>query len=91
MEDLRSAMSDDLQWSLGDAGNADVALALWQADTSNLDELSKVLVRGCVAGDGAVTVSCPRAYSSEPNYAGYRAIFEKRNGAWLLTAFFSGK
>lgn len=87
MEDLRRAMADDLQWSLGDEGNADVALALWQADTGSLDALSKVLEAGCTAGDGQLTVSCPLAYSTQPNYAGYRAIFEKRKDVWLFTAF----
>lgn len=87
MTTLRSSMADDLQWSLGDAGNADVALALWQADTNSLEELSKVLEAGCASGDGAITVSCPVAYSSEANYTGYRAIFEERKGVWQLTAF----
>jgi hypothetical protein len=90
MTSLRASMADDLQWSLGDEGNADVALALWQADTRSLDELSKVLEAGCASGDGAVTVSCPVAYSSEPNYSGFRAIFEKRKGVWQLTAFLRG-
>ncbi len=87
MATLRSSMAEDLQWSLGDAGNADVALALWQADTTSLDALSKVLEAGCAAGDGAITVSCPVAYSSSPNYSGFRAIFEERKGVWKLTAF----
>lgn len=91
MKSLRSTMADDLQWSLGDDGNADVALALWQADTNSLEALVKVLEAGCAAGDGAVSVSCPVAYSTEPNYSGFRAIFELRKGVWQLTAFLSGE
>ncbi len=90
MTTLRSSMADDLQWSLGDEGNADVALALWQADVNSLAELSRILELGCASGDGAITVSCPAAYSSEANYGGYRAIFEKRDEVWLLTAFLTG-
>ncbi len=91
MKGLRADMADDLQWSFGDAGNADVALALWQADTRSLEELGRVLEAGCASGDGAVTVSCPKEYSSEANFSGYRAIFEKRGKVWLLTAFLSDK
>lgn len=43
-----------------------------------------------VAGDGELVVSCPPAYSEEPNYSGYRAIFEKCGTDWKLTAFVSG-
>ena len=44
-----------------------------------------------MAGDGELSVSCPKAYSEEANYSGYRAIFEKRSGKWYLAAFLSGR
>jgi hypothetical protein len=91
MQALRASMADDLQWSLGDEGNADVALALWQADTNSLEQLGKVIEVGCATGDGALSVSCPFNYLSEPNYSGYRAIFELRKGVWQLTAFLNGR
>lgn len=87
---LRQTMAEDMQWGLGEPGNADVAMAMWQADPSILDALSKALDGGCVAGDGALVVSCPSAYSEQANYNGYRAIFEKRGSEWKLTAFVSG-
>lgn len=87
---LRQHMAEDLLWSVGNAGSADVAIAMWQADTQIFTALGKVLEGGCTVGDGALTVSCPQAYGSEPNYSGYRAIFEKRAEGWVMTAFVDG-
>ena len=86
-EDLRSQLADDVLWSPGEAGNADVAMVMWQADSSLLEAMRIAIGRGCVAGDGNVTVSCPRAYSEEPNYRGHRLIAEERAGRWVVTAF----
>lgn len=91
MEALRHAMAEDMQWGVGEVGNADVAMAMWQADPTTLDSLTRVLNAGCVAGDGALVVSCPPDYSTEPNYSGHRVIFEKRAGVWRMTAFVSGE
>ncbi len=85
--DLRVALADDVQWSEGEVGSADVAMAMWQADTSLLEAMRTVIATGCVAGDGDVSVSCPRAYSETPNYKGHRLILEKRGDQWLITAF----
>jgi len=89
-EDLRHQLADDVQWSPGEVGSADIAMVMWQADTSLLEAMRIAIGRGCVAGDGAVIVSCPRAYSETPNYKGYRLIAEKRGDRWLVTAFVKG-
>jgi len=86
-DDLRAQLADDVQWSEGEIGSADVAMVMWQADTSLLEAMLATMARGCVAGDGAVTVSCPRAYSQEPNYEGHRLIIEKRGERWVVSAF----
>ncbi len=62
-------------------------MVMWQADTSLLEAMLAVINRGCKSGDGAVTVSCPEAYSMEPNYRGHRLILEERDGRWVVTAF----
>jgi len=89
-EDLRPSLATDVQWSAGEVGNADVALAMWQADPAILEAMRRVMGRGCVAGDGALSVSCPRAYSQQADYRGYRLIVEKRGERWLVTAFVKG-
>ncbi len=85
--DLRAQLAEDVQWSEGEVGNADVAMVMWKADPSLLEAMLGAIGRGCVAGDGNVTVSCPRAYSQEPNFKGYRLIAEKRGDRWVVTAF----
>ncbi|MCP4447065.1 MAG: hypothetical protein GY811_17210 [Myxococcales bacterium] len=89
--DLRAQLADDVQWSSGEVGNVDTAMVMWQADSSLLEAMRIVIAKGCVTGDGAVTVSCPRAYSQEPSYRGHRLIAEKRGSAWLVTAFVKGE
>ena len=90
-DDLRAQLASDVQWSPGEPGNADVAMVMWQADTSLLDAMRVAISRGCVAGDGALSVSCPRAYSERSDYQGHRLIAEKRGDRWLVTAFVIGE
>ncbi len=85
--DLQAVLANDVQWSEGEVGNADAAMAMWQADTSLLEAMRIVIAQGCVAGDGDLSVSCPRAYSEKPNYKDHRLIIEKRADQWQVTAF----
>tara|TARA_R110002096_G_scaffold44526_13_gene120432 strand:- start:40 stop:984 length:945 start_codon:yes stop_codon:yes gene_type:complete len=86
-DDLRTLLADDVQWSEGDSGSAEVAMVMWQADTSLMDVMLETIGKGCLAGDGDVSVSCPSAYSKEPDFSGHRLIAEKRGKRWLVTAF----
>ena len=76
---LRARVADDVQWSLGAAPGADVALAMWQADPTVLGALDKALGGTCHA-DGAEVV-CAAGPDGAP------ARFGQRAGAWRLVAF----
>ncbi len=89
-EALRAAMVDDFSWSAGSDPSADIALAMWQADTAILGELAKVLDQGCRVDDSQTLVTCPPAYTEEPSYGGYRAGFKLIDGKWKMSFFLSG-
>jgi hypothetical protein len=78
---LRRQVADDVVWSRGAAPGADVALAMWQADTTVLTALEQAITGGC--GGDATEVACPAA--SAP--ATLRARFGLRAGQWKLVAF----
>lgn len=84
---IRGHLADDVVWSLGAPGDADIALATWQADPATLAALKAALSGGCRAADGVVT--CPPAATETPGYTGWRVTLEQRDGAWKLTAFVS--
>lgn len=91
MKTLRAAVADDVVWSLGAAGDADTALAMWQADPAALESLSMILYAGCRkdAVDPNI-VTCPPAVTEEPGYLGWRATLELDGDRWRLTAFVQG-
>lgn len=86
---LRKSMAREFTWSLGGKLDADQAVAMWQADSSVLPRLVEVLEKGCHA-ESARRVTCPRAYSQEPGYLGYRAGFELVGGEWRWVFFLRG-
>jgi len=88
-ETLRKSMAREFSWSLGGTLDADHAVAMWQADASVLPHLVEILEKGCYA-ETPTRVTCPRAYSQQPGYLGYRAGFEKRAGEWLMVFFLRG-
>ena len=99
MKTLRAAIADDVVWSLGAAGDAETALAMWQADPAALESLSMILYAGCRISrspDGSRTavdpniVTCPPAVTEEPGYLGWRATLELDGDRWRLTAFVQG-
>ncbi len=86
---LRGLLDAEVVWSLGAPGDADTALAMWQAAPETLAELARQLKAGCRA-DGDAKVSCPPAVSETPGYLGWRVTLEVRGAAWKLTAFVQG-
>lgn len=89
MKALRAALADDVVWSLGAAGDAETAIAMWQADPATLDALAEALTLGC-RKDGDARVACPPAATEEPGYLGWRATLELAGDAWKLTSFVKG-
>jgi hypothetical protein len=88
-ESLRKHMAHEFKWSLGGSLDADQAVAMWQADSSVLPRLVEILEAGCFA-ESETRVTCPRAYSQQPGYLGYRAGFERVGGEWQLVFFLRG-
>jgi hypothetical protein len=91
MKKLRAALADDVVWSLGASGDAEAALAMWQADPGALDSLSMILYAGCRkdAKDPQI-VTCPPQATEEPGYLGWRATLQLDGEVWRLTAFVQG-
>lgn len=87
---LREKLADDVVWSFGAAGDADTALAMWQADPEAMAALARVLRAGCRADEAGKLVTCPPEATESPGYLGWRATLEPRGEAWLLTAFVQG-
>jgi len=86
---IRGHLADDVVWSLGAPGDADTALAMWQADPQTLEALKQALSGGCLVGEADV-VTCPRAATEQPGYVEWRVTLEQRDGAWKLTSFVTG-
>jgi len=85
---IRAVLADDVVWDLGAPGDADTAMAMWQADPATLEALKSVLSKGCRA-DGDV-VTCPPAATETPGYLDWRVTIERRGEAWKLTSFVTG-
>jgi hypothetical protein len=80
---LRAQMSDDVKWSLGGEGNADTAMAMWQADPEPLDAMAKTIQGGACAGTDK-RVSCP---GGDPAPAQWQLVIELRGDQWKLVSF----
>lgn len=89
---LRALLDDEVVWSLGAAGDADTAVAMWQADPDILIALVAVLQAGCVEGgdEAAPEVVCPTAATTTPGYLEWRATLAPRGKVWKLTSFVRG-
>ncbi|MBL4632722.1 MAG: hypothetical protein JKY56_02550 [Kofleriaceae bacterium] len=80
---LRTHLSEDVVWSPGSAGNAELAMVMWQADTGLLDAMSTVLDEGCTAESDS-RIRCDTAKQSG---MAAHVIFEKRAPGWVLSEF----
>ena len=88
---LRAGLADDVIWSFGAAGDADTAIAMWQADAEALEALANVLYAGCRKDPSDPgTVTCPPAATEEPGYLGWRATLGLEGDVWKLTSFVKG-
>ena len=88
---LRKVMRDDFTWSLGAEPNADQAVMMWQADSSVLTSLIDVLEAGCALDDSKAKALCPLEYRGQPDYLGYRAVFQQdAEGNWAMSFFVRG-
>lgn len=79
---LRAQLADDVVWSLGGGSGAEVAIAMWQADTEPLDVMAKAIAGGC-AGD-TKKVTCP---PGPPAPGAYQLVIEARPDGWRVTSF----
>jgi hypothetical protein len=89
MAALRAAVAADVTWSFGAAPGVDGAIATWQADPEIVEAMATAIDAGCRSVD-AITVSCPPAASEQPEYLGWRAVFQPRGARWVMTAFVQG-
>jgi len=78
---LRGFLADDVVWSLGAAGGADGAMAMWQADPGVFGEMEHAITAGCGAADAEVV--CPAQVGS----GGWQARFAQRGSGWKLASF----
>ncbi|MCX5746117.1 MAG: hypothetical protein NT062_26870 [Proteobacteria bacterium] len=83
---LHLDLADDVKFSLGADGNADVALAMWQADPEVVDAISRAIGPTC-ATDAADErrVMCP---GGVPKPGTYQLILTLRGTDWKLASFF---
>ena len=88
--ELRANMVDEFTWSFGEDPNADVAVAMWQADSTTLAKLASVLAAGCRVDDGGGLVTCPPQYTEQASYIGYRAGFKREGDRWKMSFFVMG-
>jgi hypothetical protein len=86
---LRAATAADVTWSFGAEPGIDGAMITWQADPEVLEHMATALDAGCRTVDDR-TVSCPPAASEQPEFLGWRAVFQPRDGRWVMTAFVQG-
>lgn len=84
---LRNRFVPDVVWSLSADPGLDVAMALWQADPSALDEMQKALDKGCAPLNKDVI--CPKE-AATPGFAGYRLTLAQRGEAWKVVSFLTG-
>jgi hypothetical protein len=84
---LRLRFVSDVVWSLSADPGLDVAMALWQADPSALDEMQKALDKGCAPL--GKDVICPKE-AVTPGFAGYRLTLAQRGEAWKVVSFLTG-
>jgi hypothetical protein len=89
MAALRAACAADVTWSFGAEPGIEGAMITWQADPEVLEHMAAALDAGCRTVDDR-TVSCPPAASEQPEFLGWRAVFQPREGRWVMTAFVQG-
>ena len=87
---LRPLMTDEFGYVFRSEGDpnrgrdtADDAMAFWNKHPQLLRKLARATKSSC--GRQGQAVICPANAG-----AGFRAIFEPRNGRWLMTAFLEG-
>jgi hypothetical protein len=72
---LRPMMADDFRWGLGADGSAEMAIALWSADTTKLRELARALEEGCATEEATGEVVCPAGgVAKSPSMARFRKV-----------------
>jgi len=82
---LRLDLADDVVFSLGADGNADVALAMWQADPEVVAAMASVVNPLCAVDPAnAKRVTCP---GETPKAGQWQLVLEQRADAWLVTSF----
>lgn len=87
---LKNRFAPDVVWSLSADPGLDVAMALWQADPTALDEMQKALDKGCaLGGPSGKDVLCPKE-ATAPGFAGYRLTLAQRGEAWKVVSFLTG-
>lgn len=87
---LRNRFVPDVVWSLSADPGLDVAMALWQADPTALDEMQKALDKGCALGGASgKDVLCPKE-AATPGFAGYRLTLAQRGAGWKVVSFLTG-
>jgi hypothetical protein len=73
---IRAAMADEFVWSHGGGDSADVAIAMWQADTTLLEQIAALLDAGCrlTKGGSAAAEGAGNAGAAATNGAGVTEV-----------------
>jgi len=79
---LRTDLADDIVFSLGAEGNADAALAIWQADPDAIEQMAKTINAAC-AMDGD-KIRCP---AGMVRLGAYQLVLELRGTDWKVASF----
>ncbi len=80
---LRADLAEDVVFAVGGDGNADTALAMWQADPDTLDQMAKTINPGCGL-DGDTKITCPKGVV---RLGTYQLVLELRGTEWKLASF----
>jgi len=82
---LRLDLAEDVVFSLGAEGNAEVALAMWQADPEVVEAMAKLVSPQCAVDPAnGKRVLCPGV---PPKPGEWQLVLEQRGEAWLVTSF----
>ena len=84
--ELKPDLAADVVWSAGAPPSAEVALAMWGADTEVLAKLARTLESGCGYLDKEDAIVCPAGAPTDAQ-PGPHAVFRRPTGDWKLVLF----
>jgi hypothetical protein len=93
-DSLRRYMAEDLKYTFGPPEGKDPVSAAFKSwdETNAWPDIIKALSKGFVKrnSQGRTQYVSPPEFESDPEYYGWRAIFERRGGKWKCTVLIAG-